>query len=98
MDLYAKTEERVTSLRDFRTAEKCRILVNHESRYFDVTAQRAARLQFAAFSRENITLDCSAHFDRFRPDLASNLRVLPNRELSRRIDGSFHLAIDQLTR
>ena len=72
-------QDRLLRCRDFRTAEKCRILVNHESRCFDVTAQRAARLQFAAFSRENITLNRSAHFDRFRPNLTANLGVLPDR-------------------
>src|SRR5207237_6172890 len=40
---------------DFCAAEKRRVLVHDESRRFDVTAQGATSLKFAAFGRENIS-------------------------------------------
>jgi hypothetical protein len=59
--------------------------------------QRATRLEFAAFSHENIALHCPSHLHRFRPDLTAYARVLPDRERSGGIDCALHLAVhDQL--
>src|SRR4029077_4381696 len=64
--------------RDLGTAEKCGVLINHEARRFDVTAQRATRLELAAFCRENISLDRPLHDHRFRPDFPADVGVLPD--------------------
>ena len=78
----------------FRAAEKRRILVNDESRRFDVPPQGTARREFATFAGENVTLDVPSYFYRFGSDLALNVRVFSNEELARRIDCAVHLAID----
>src|SRR4029453_918712 len=75
-------------------AIKSRILFNHQPRRFDVTTQRATRLELAAFSHENIALHRSPHLHRFRPDLTAYARVLPDRERSGGIDGALYLAVD----
>src|SRR5256885_2195716 len=79
------THNRLLRHCDFRAAEKRRILINNESRRFDVPAQSAARRKFAPFSGENVTLDLPAYFYGFRSDLALNVRVLSNGQLPRRI-------------
>ena len=80
---------------DLCAAKKCRILINHQLGRFDVTTQRATRLELAAFSHENITLHHPSHLHRFRPDLTAYARVLPDRERSGRIDCALHLAVDE---
>jgi hypothetical protein len=57
--------------------------------------QRATRLEFAAFSHENIALHRPSHLHRFRPDLTAYARVLPDRERSGRIDCALHFAVDE---
>ena len=71
---------------DLCVAMKCHILINHQPRRFDVTMQRATRLEFAAFGHENIALHRPSHIHRFRPDLTVYARVLPDRKRSGGID------------
>jgi hypothetical protein len=80
---------------DLCAAKKCRILTDRQPGRFDVTTQRATRLEFAAFSHANIALHLPSHLHRFRPDLSAYVRVLPYRERSGGIDGAFHLAVDE---
>jgi hypothetical protein len=79
---------------DLCAAKKRRILINHQPRRFDVTMQRATRLELAALSRENIALHGPSHLHRFRPDLTTYVRVLPDRERSGGIDCALYLAIN----
>src|SRR5215470_2777553 len=81
--------------RDLCAAKKCRVLINHQPRRFDVTTQRATRLELAAFSHENIALHRPLHLHRFRPDLTAYAPVLPDRERSDGIDCALHLAVDE---
>src|SRR5207249_11972513 len=67
---------------DFCAAEKRRVLVHDESRRFDVTAQGATSLKFAAFGRVNIYLYGPPHCYRFRPDFAADGSVLLDCERS----------------
>jgi hypothetical protein len=80
---------------DLCAAKKCRILINHQPGRFDVTTQRATRLEFAAFSHENIAFRRPSHLHRFRPDLTAYARVLPDRERSDGIDCALQLAVDE---
>ena len=80
---------------DLCVATKCHILINHQPRRFDVTKQRATRLELAAFSDENIALHRPSQLHRFRPDLTAYARVLPDRERSGGIDCALHLAVDE---
>jgi hypothetical protein len=80
---------------DLCAAKKRRILINHQPGRFDVTTQRATRLELAAFSHENITLHRPSHLHRFRPDITAYARVLPDRERSGGIDCALHLAVDE---
>jgi hypothetical protein len=80
---------------DLCAAKKCRILTHRQPGRFDVTAQRATRLELAAFSRENIALHRPSHFHRFRPDLTAYARVLTDRKRSGGIDCALHLAVDE---
>src|SRR5262249_3191369 len=73
---------------------KCRILIDDQSWRFDVTVQGATCLKFTTFRREDVALDTPAHVDRFRPDLALDLRMLSNREFPGRIDRAFDFAVD----
>jgi hypothetical protein len=86
----------VTSPRpDLCAAKKGRILINHQPRRFDVTMERATRLELAAFSHENIALHRPSHLHRFRPDLTAYACVLSDRERSGGIDCALHLAVDE---
>ncbi len=80
---------------DLCVATKCHILINHEAGCFDVTMQRATRLELAAFSHENIALHRPSHLHRFCPDLTAYACVLPDRERSSGIDCALHLAVDE---
>ena len=80
---------------DLCVATKCHILINHQAGRFDVTMQRATRLELAAFSHENIALHRPLHLHRFCPDLTADARVLPDRERSGGIDCALHLAVDE---
>jgi hypothetical protein len=80
---------------DLCVATKCHILINHQAGRFDVTMQRATRLELAAFSHENIALHRPLHLHRFCPDLTAYARVLPDRERSGGIDCALHLAVDE---
>jgi hypothetical protein len=57
--------------------------------------QRATRVEFAAFSHENIALHPPSHRHRLRPDLTAYAGVLPNRERSDGLDCALHLAVDE---
>ena len=80
---------------DLCAAKKCRILTHRQPGRFDVTTQRATRLELAAFSRENIALHRPSHLHRFRPDLTAYARVLTDRKRSGGIDCALHLAVDE---
>jgi hypothetical protein len=80
---------------DLCAAKKCRILTHRQPGRFDVTTQRATRLELAAFSRENIALHRPSHLHRFRPDLTAYARVLPDRERPGGIDCALNLAVDE---
>jgi hypothetical protein len=80
---------------DLCAAKKCRILINHQPGRFNVTTQRATRLEVAAFSHENIALHRPSHLHRFRPDLTAYARVLLDRERSDGIDCALQLAVDE---
>src|SRR6266487_3286032 len=80
---------------DLCVATKCHILINHQAGRFDVTTQRATRLEFAAFSHENIALHRPSHLHRFGPDFTAYAPVLPDRERSSGIDCALHLAVDE---
>jgi hypothetical protein len=69
--------------------------MNHQPGRFDVTTQRATRLELAAFSHEHIALHRPSYLHRFRPDLTAYARVLPDRERSGRIDCALHFAVDE---
>jgi len=76
----------VTPSPDLCAAKESRVLINQQAGRFDVTTQRATRLELAAFSHENIAPHRPSHFHRFRPDLTAYARVLPDRERSGGID------------
>jgi hypothetical protein len=80
---------------DLCVATKCDILVNLQPGRFDVTMQRATRLELAAFSHENIALHRPLHLHRFRPDVTAYARVLPDRERSSGVDSALHLAVNE---
>ena len=80
---------------DLCVAKERHVLINHQPRRFDITTQRAIRLELAAFSHENIALHRPSHLHRFRPDLTAYARVLPDRERSGGIDCALHLAVDE---
>src|SRR5262245_33033718 len=82
-------------LPDLCVAKECHILTNHQPGRFDITTQRAIRLQLAGFSHENIALHCPSHLHRFRPDLTAYERVLPDRERSGGLDCALHLTVDE---
>jgi hypothetical protein len=79
---------------DLCVAKECRVLINDQPGRFDVTAQCAIRLEFAAFSRENIALDRSSHIRRFRPDITAYTRVLPDCQRSGGIDCAVQIAVN----
>ncbi len=80
---------------DLCVAKERHVLINHQPRRFDITTQRAIRLELAAFSHENIALHRPSHLHRFRPDLTAYVRVLPDRKRSGGNDCALHLAVDE---
>ena len=65
---------------DLGAADKCGVLIDHESRCFDIAAQGAAGRKLTAFCRQNIAFDGASNRYRFRLDLAFDLCVLADRE------------------
>ena len=53
----------LTLWRNFGAAEKSSVLIDNQSRRFDVALQSAAGLKFTTFGGKDVALDSSAHLD-----------------------------------
>ena len=80
---------------DFRFPDEGRSFFDDETRRFQIALQRALRFQFAALTHRDVALHFPENRDRFRFDLAANVRVLTDRQHAIRIDFAFDLAVDE---
>ena len=80
---------------DLGLADEGGAFFDDEARRFQIALERATRFQFATLAHGDVALDLAVNRDRFRFDLAANVRVLTDGQDAIRIDFALHFAVDQ---
>ena len=76
-------------------ADESGALFDDEARRLQIALKRATRFQFAALAHGDVALDLAVNGNRFRFDLAADVRVLTDRQHAVGIDFAFDFAVDE---
>ncbi len=87
------------ALRNLRAADEGGVVIDNQTRRFNVAAQSATGAQFAAFGGSHISFHGAEHRDSARANFAFDLRVFFYNKAAFGIDRAFYFAINyQLSR